>query len=89
MFLFSYAAVPAKPVKVYDYSNGPYGPANWGNFPGWEKCKTGSQQSPINVTRDVVVRIPLDVAYKWEPVASDIYNDGHTPTVSHKSCFLT
>ncbi|KAG0556498.1 hypothetical protein KC19_11G058200 [Ceratodon purpureus] len=74
-------AVPAKPVKVYDYSNGPYGPANWGNFPGWEKCKTGSQQSPINVTRDVVVRIPLDVAYKWEPVASDIYNDGHTPTV--------
>lgn len=38
-------------IAEFDYSNGPLGPANWGDLkPEWITCKTGTMQSPMEIT---------------------------------------
>lgn len=39
----------------YDYTNGPNGPAHWGDLSrGWALCKTGQEQSPIDINTSYV-----------------------------------
>lgn len=41
---------------VYDYSDGPFGPAYWGELdPEWALCSSGLAQSPVNVTSENVL----------------------------------
>lgn len=70
----------------FDYTSGPNGPAHWGDFPGWETCKTGMMQSPIAVTPDLMVTdndldSELDTHYPEHPIPATISNDGHTVEV--------
>ncbi|KAI5072721.1 hypothetical protein GOP47_0012827 [Adiantum capillus-veneris] len=38
------------PEPYYDYSDGPFGPANWGNLhPSWTLCGDGNSQSPVAI----------------------------------------
>ncbi|KAJ7542679.1 hypothetical protein O6H91_09G006400 [Diphasiastrum complanatum] len=60
------------------------GPSHWGDLsPDWELCKTGKQQSPINIaTFDVVANpnlLPFDVVCENTPetIGANYTNDGH------------
>ncbi|KAG0616334.1 hypothetical protein M758_5G106300 [Ceratodon purpureus] len=71
----------------FDYTNGPNGPANWGNFPGWETCKTGRMQSPMLITPDIMVTdkkldAKLGTNYPKCPIPANISNNGHTIEVA-------
>mmetsp|Transcript_15267 Transcript_15267/g.37453 ORF Transcript_15267/g.37453 Transcript_15267/m.37453 type:complete len:1842 (+) Transcript_15267:68-5593(+) len=63
---------------TYDYTDGPNGPANWGDFAAI--CATGLQQSPIDiVVQDVQpgVLTPIQTDYQSSPEIS-VSNNGKT-----------
>jgi len=63
---------------TYDYTDGPNGPANWGDFAAI--CATGLQQSPIDIVLQDVqpgVLTPIEMSYKSRPNIS-ASNNGKT-----------
>ena len=78
--------MPAQSVPLehltFDYSLGDRGPAHWGDLsPAWLLCKTGTAQSPLAITPDIMISDPslgdLDATYSSSPVAATISNNGH------------
>ncbi|KAG0584568.1 hypothetical protein KC19_3G218600 [Ceratodon purpureus] len=70
----------------WDYSDGPHGPAHWHELkPEWAVCKTGKQQSPLDVDpNDVVSKSslgPLWYEYRLERTPATIVNEGHAVVV--------
>lgn len=68
----------------FDYTNGPDGPAHWGDLlPAWKTCKTGKMQSPMLITPDIMVTNhnlddELGTHYPDHPIPANITNNGHT-----------
>jgi len=66
---------------VFDYSQGPNGPEHWGELKAdWAICKSGSQQSPLSITPNLVVTDSslgnLKANYTAERVNVTISHDG-------------
>lgn len=61
---------------------GKEGPEHWGEIaPEFEKCKTGKNQSPIDITSGKPEKLaPIQFDYKAAPIA--IINNGHTIQVN-------
>lgn len=62
----------------WTYSGGTTGPLVWHTLPGYEKCGTGSNQSPINILPSALTSLP-SVSLEY-PAKGDFeaYNNGHT-----------
>jgi carbonic anhydrase len=71
-----------KPVIEWDYSEGPNGPAHWGELSKeWKKCGQGSRQSPIDIAEDNIkldgtVDAPAKIYY--HPAHALARGDGKT-----------
>ncbi|CAM6090107.1 unnamed protein product [Calypogeia fissa] len=71
-----------KPVIEWDYSDGPNGPAHWGELsPDWKQCSSGSEQNPMNVDDEHIkldgsVDCPAKVYY--HPAHATVRADGKT-----------
>ncbi|XP_022998888.1 alpha carbonic anhydrase 7-like [Cucurbita maxima] len=77
---------PAMSQEVEDESEfnyeegGEKGPANWGNLKQeWRKCKTGTMQSPIDLSHKRVQIIPYfgDLKIYYNPSNATLKNRGH------------
>lgn len=74
------------PVIEWDYSDGPHGPAHWGELSReWSKCSEGSNQSPVDVDEehiqlDGTVDVPAKIYY--HPAQAFVRGDGKTLEVS-------
>ena len=61
---------------------GATGPDHWGDLsPDYAKCKTGSEQSPINITGSVASDLPA-IEFHYTESALKIINNGHTVQVN-------
>jgi carbonic anhydrase len=62
----------------WSYEKGPMEPARWGDLdPDYAACKTGTAQSPINITGATKAALPpLEFAFRSGPVR--IVNNGYT-----------
>lgn len=61
---------------------GATGPDHWGELsPEYAKCKTGSEQSPINITSSVASDLPA-IEFHYTESALKIINNGHTVQVN-------
>ncbi|AJQ96286.1 carbonic anhydrase [Gynuella sunshinyii] len=72
-------------VLASDWSyEGVEGPEYWGNLsPDFVMCKSGKNQSPINITNLVKGKLPrLDVNYS--AAGKEIINNGHTVQVNYQ-----
>lgn len=61
------------------------GPENWGNLrPEWAKCKSGTQQSPINLDFSKMQYAPElgDLQMNYTPASGILKNRGHDISVS-------
>ena len=69
---------------------GATGPDHWGDLsPDYAKCKTGSEQSPINITSSVTSDLPA-IEFHYAESALKIINNGHTVQVnSDGQSFMT
>ncbi len=63
---------------------GESGSQNWGNLsPEFQLCKTGIQQSPINLQGSVAAELsPIEIKYQESPLR--IVNNGHTIQVNYE-----
>ncbi|GAA6617124.1 carbonic anhydrase [Scytonema sp. NUACC26] len=64
---------------------GESGSQNWGNLsPEFQLCKTGLQQSPIDLQRAIAAELsPIEIDSKESPLR--IVNNGHTIQVNYES----
>ncbi len=61
------------------------GPEHWGDLsPKFGMCKAGKNQSPINISKDVVVKTDglEKIKFNYNTRASEIINNGHTVQVN-------
>jgi carbonic anhydrase len=62
---------------------GATGPAHWGDLSSdFSTCKTGHQQSPINITNPVPSDLPA-IDFHYEPATLKIIDNGHTVQVNY------
>jgi carbonic anhydrase len=84
------SATPATPAPEEHAKQPPHwhyegaeGPAKWGELaPEWEKCKSGTEQSPVDLPKsgELHGKAPLAVNYHTLPL--QILNNGHTVQVA-------
>jgi carbonic anhydrase len=61
---------------------GATGPDHWGDLsPDYAKCKTGGEQSPINITSSVASDLPA-IEFHYAESVLKIINNGHTVQVN-------
>lgn len=61
---------------------GEEGPAHWGDLkPEYEKCTSGQQQSPIDLTGAVAQDLG-DIDFTYRPVPLNVVDNGHTVQVN-------
>jgi carbonic anhydrase len=79
----------------WDYSDGPFGPAHWGELsPSWNICIAGQSQSPIDIdTGKLMYDQHLDVpaAHDYRDTEAYVVNTGHSVqvwTLSQTPCGL-
>src|SRR5262245_27956775 len=62
---------------------GPHGPEHWGNVSKWQTCKTGTEQSPIDIVAASAKRASLPaLKFSWTKSKGTIVNNGHTIQVN-------
>jgi carbonic anhydrase len=64
----------------WDYA-GPSGPEAWGRLPGFEKCATGTRQSPIDIHDGIAVDLE-PIRFDYRPGAFGVVDTGHTVQVN-------
>jgi carbonic anhydrase len=69
---------------------GEHGPAHWGDVKSdYAVCKTGNNQSPIDITSAVKADLPL-IQFSYKPGPLRIINNGHTIQVNYpEGSFIT
>ncbi len=74
---------PARHAAHWGYE-GAEGPSHWGDLnPEWILCKTGRNQSPIDLSGLIEGELPpLHINYR--PDATEILNNGHTVQVNYR-----
>lgn len=65
----------------FDYSDGDHGPEHWGDVPAWERCATGTQQSPIDVPTDETIDLSKELDVRWSSGTLSALNNSHTVNV--------
>lgn len=80
----SEATTQQEPAK-WSYS-GDTGPAHWGDLaPEYNTCKSGKNQSPINIETSIAAKLP-DIKMDYSLlVAENIINNGHTIQINIRS----
>ncbi len=58
--------------------HGAVAPAQWGDMAGNSVCKTGKEQSPINVTKATKSNMPLNLKKSYQAENFTVKNNGHT-----------
>ncbi len=78
-----YAAVAQEqPAHEWSY-RGSEGPAHWGELdPQFAACKTGHQQSPVNIAGAQSADLPA-IQFEYKPSALHIINNGHTIEINY------
>ncbi len=70
------------PAHEWGYS-GKEGPAHWGELkPEFATCKTGHQQSPINIVGAQTSDLPA-IQFGYKPTALHIINNGHSIQINY------
>ena len=82
--LFFFSPAHADQSVHWDYSDGPDGPAHWGDLsPDFAACKDGRKQSPVDVREPLIAELPpLNFAYLNG--AAEVVNNGHSIQVDLK-----
>lgn len=72
-------AGPNHPAVHWTYE-GAEGPEHWGDLdPAWKLCKTGTGQTPIDLTKSVHADVSLTpLVFAYQPIPLKILNNGHT-----------
>lgn len=79
------AASSGGAVHVHWSYEGEGGPANWASLsPEYQICKTGRNQSPINIPSGLMVQ-PGMIQFDYAPVPLAVLNNGHTIQVQNSS----
>jgi carbonic anhydrase len=55
---------------------GEFSVKKWGDHPSFEICKTGTKQSPINLTADLIAK-DSDLEFYYNDAEFDLINNGH------------
>lgn len=77
------ATSPAAPAVVKWSYSGAEGPEFWGDLsPEFATCKTGQEQTPINVPGTAAVQPGSSLQLNWKPSAIHLENNGHTAQVN-------
>jgi carbonic anhydrase len=72
----------APPAKVEWSYEGATGPENWGDLsPDFAACKTGMEQSPIDITGAGDADLPA-LELNYNPASYEVVNNGHTIQVN-------
>ncbi len=76
----SHSTVKAKGHKAHwGYGeDGAVAPAQWGDMKGNAVCKTGREQSPINITEATKSLVPLNLQKSYQAENFTVKNNGHT-----------
>ena len=62
---------------------GDTGPEHWGELsPDYAACSQGVEQSPVDIPTSAPVN-PANLAFKYQPSAVNIFNNGHTVQVNY------
>jgi len=74
---------PSEGTKPHWTYRGHEGPEHWGDLdPAFSACKTGNEQSPIDITKPAAEHLPaIQFSYKASPLA--IVDNGHTVQVNY------
>jgi carbonic anhydrase len=76
---FSAQAADHKAHWGYD---GPHGAKHWGGMePGFALCKTGKEQSPLDINPAISSK-PTPIEFAYAPSAAQLINNGHTIQVN-------
>jgi len=71
-----------QPEHTWNYS-GAQGPDHWGDLkPEFAKCKTGHNQSPIDIRDTRKADLPL-IQFDYESCALHIIDNGHTNMINY------
>ncbi len=69
--------------KAHWSYSGEHGAGHWGEMEGFETCKIGKVQSPINiVTKSVKKGASTPINFHYKPTQATIINNGHTIQVN-------
>ncbi len=85
------AAASEKSTAVHDWSyEGEHGPTHWGDVKtDYAVCKTGKNQSPIDITGAVKADLP-SIQFAYKPAQLRIINNGHSIQVNYpEGSFIT
>ena len=62
---------------------GEHGPEHWGDLsPDFSACKTGREQSPINITKAEPSNLPA-IQFDYQPATLKVIDNGHTVQVNY------
>jgi len=77
-------AAAEKGAAGHEWSyEGDHGPTHWGDIKSdYAMCKTGKNQSPIDITNAVKADLSL-IQFSYKPVQLKIINNGHTIQVNY------
>jgi carbonic anhydrase len=87
-FAFLVVAVTVMPAQDADHDHawsygGKTGPAHWGDLePDFSLCKTGKQQSPIDLRNATEAKLPA-IQFEYKSAPLKIINNGHTIQVNY------
>jgi carbonic anhydrase len=65
-------------TQNWDYKN----PSLWGEIPDFKTCKTGKEQSPINIQIAHVKKIIAPLEINYQASRAEVINNGHTIQVN-------
>jgi carbonic anhydrase len=85
LFMLATALTLSSPVLAEDHHwsyEGAEGPSHWGEMSGYGLCSSGKNQSPVDVRSAVTAKL-APLSFKYESVAQDVLNNGHTVQISY------
>jgi carbonic anhydrase len=71
---------PVEHATPWDYG-GAFGPDAWGRLPGFEKCASGTRQSPIDIRDGIAVDLE-PIRFEYHAGAFSVIDTGHTVQVN-------
>lgn len=81
--LFAFLACAQEPPPPHWSYEGDTGPSRWGDLsPGYSLCKTGHEQSPIDIVNTVAEKLP-PIDFHYLPSPLKLIDNGHTVQVNY------
>lgn len=68
-------------TQRWDYKN----PSSWGEIAEFKTCKTGKEQSPINIETSHVKKVMAPLEINYQASHAEVINNGHTIQVNLKN----